>query len=133
MSLQAEVVLHRHDIFATLNAGLFEPFGVHVEPARRFPLLVAEGFAPAYRLETLGDTPPTNAVVVVASAEGRARIEALPGAALVARIPAPETLYLRLLRTPLVERVLGVLRPPARLGEYAQRRAAWELFVYRVP
>jgi 4-amino-4-deoxy-L-arabinose transferase-like glycosyltransferase len=108
------------------------PSVVTIEPARRFPLLLAERFAPPYQLVLLGDETPRGALVVASSREVFARLESA-GAVPVARIEPPETPYLRLLRSPLVARVLALVRPAQRLDEYARRRAPWELRVYRVP
>lgn len=110
-----------------------EPAEVVVEHPLRRGLLLAEGFAPRYEISELEDAPPSHAVVVAASAGARARIEALPGTVLLARITPPETLYLRLIRTPWVTDILRLTRPAARFYEYEQKTAPWEMRVYRVP
>src|SRR5262249_53076255 len=109
------------------------PAVVAVEPRDRFSLLFAEGLAPPYRLVALGDPAPAGALFVVSSPEAAARVETGAGGVLVARIEPAETPYLRLIRSAIVTRVLGLIRPAARLEDYATRRAVWELRVYRMP
>jgi len=112
-----------------------QPTHVAIESGQEFPLLLAERFHPRYRLVTLDDgaAPPRDSVVVVTSDAARARIQALPGAALLARIASPDTFHVRLLRSRLALAVLHATRPSSRFETYAGKTRPWALWAYRVP
>lgn len=128
LCLDSGSALRPYQELRTVLAGA-RPAVVAVEPGARFPLLFAEGFAPAYRVVALGDPTPPGALAVVSTSEGARRVD---GGVLIARIEPPETLYLRLLRSPTVARVLAFIRPAERLAEYAERNGVWDLRVYRL-
>jgi Dolichyl-phosphate-mannose-protein mannosyltransferase len=112
-----------------------KPAEVLADPKVRFALDFVEGFSPPYALSEIDQLarPWPDHALVVTGGDRRTSVPAIAGLELVARVPRPDTAYVKLLRTPLAEVVLRATRDDYRLRDLHAKAEAWSLDVYRLP